>query len=64
MAPSGAVGAPDAETILVDVESLTETVVAELLSYFSGDRAPESGFDEFEARYIAGRILALVIEGH
>ena len=38
--------------------ALVDAVVAELLSYFSGSRASEQSFEEFEARYIAGRIDA------
>jgi hypothetical protein len=37
--------------------TLRKVIVAELLSYFSGSRALEQSFEEFEARYIAGRIV-------
>lgn len=46
------------KTVTFERGALVDAVVAELLSYFSGARASELSFEEFEARYIAGRIAA------
>ncbi len=56
-------GAGPAAKITCDGETLVEVIVAELLSYFSGGRALEQSFEEFEARYIAGHIASELQKG-